>query len=204
MRTSASPGLRVENLGATPSAGDAGARPFDEEHPVTPTSRFPRALVPGAVLALLSVLLGYGLGGVFGANEEAILARLKSSGAAVLDTTYAGDQTKLDQVVAKSWTYQKRAHLHWGAMGAVAIGIIALLAAVGGGGVPGTVAAWSLGAGGVLYGLFWLLAGFSAPGLGGTGQAKEAWELVAVPGAGLSIVGVVMAIVVVVRHGLRP
>lgn len=167
------------------------------------TSRFPRALLPGALLALLSILLGYSLGGVFGANEDAILARLKSSGAAVLDTTYEGNQTKLDQVVAKSWTYQKRAHLHWGVMGAAAIAIIALLAALGGGGIVGTASASALGAGAVLYGLFWLLASFSAPGLGGTSQAKEAWELVAVPGAGLSIVGVLLAIVTVVRHGLR-
>lgn len=167
------------------------------------TTRLPRALVPGAVLALVSVLLGYGLGGVFGAYEEDVLGRLQTSGAAVLDTTYEGSQTKLDPVVAKSWAYLKRAHLHWGAMGAVAVGVIALLAAIGGAGALGTASAWALGAGAILYGLFWLLAGFSAPGLGGTGQAKEAWEFVALPGAGLSLIGVVLALVSVLRQGLR-
>lgn len=163
-----------------------------------------RPLVAGAALSLLAVLLGYGLGGLFGANEDAVKGRLRASADAALVESYGNDRQKADAVVSKSWSYLKRAHMHWGAMGAGALAIIAFLSAVGGAGRLGSVSAVSVGAGAVLYGLFWLLAGLKAPGLGGTSQAKDVYEFVAVPGAGLSIIGVAGALAAALRALFLP
>ena len=56
----------------------------------------------------------------------------------------------------------------------------------------GTVGRWSalaFGAGALIYSVFWLFAGFKAPGMGSTGAAKESLAFLAVPGAGLSLLG---------------
>jgi hypothetical protein len=159
-----------------------------------------RPVAIGLVLALLSVLFGFGLGGAFGANEDAIKGQLESSGTAVLDSVYKGDVAAKDAVVGKSWSYLKRAHLHGGSIGAVALACIALLLLVTTGGLLVDVTAVALGAGGLFYSLFWMAAGFAAPGLGGTGAAKDAYEFIAIPGAGLSILGVVGTIVLVVKN----
>jgi len=57
----------------------------------------------------------------------------------------------------------------------------------------------SLGAGALLYSLFWLFAGFTAPSLGSTGAAKEALSFIAIPGAGLCLLGVVGTILSVLK-----
>jgi len=146
-------------------------------------------LRPGAVLALLAILLGFGMGGTFGAAEDSIKGRLASSGEAVTDTVYGGDTAKRDAVVSKSWSYMKRAHLHSGAIGAAALAAIAILALMGSGGTTDRLASIAFGAGAILYGLFWLFAALAAPGLGSTGAAKESLGFLAIPGAGFCILG---------------
>ncbi len=78
----------------------------------------------------------------------------------------------------------KRAHLHSQTMGVISI-VLSLVAA----GLvfpPSLQTGISLlsGLGSIGYGLFWLLAGFLAPGMGGTGVAKETVGLVAQVSAG--------------------
>lgn len=48
----------------------------------------------------------------------------------------------------------------------------------------------AFGAGALLYSTFWLAAGLSAPSVGSTGQAKEALSFLALPGAGLCLLGI--------------
>jgi hypothetical protein len=156
-------------------------------------------LRPGATLALISVLLGFAMGGAFGVAEDSIKHRLKSSGQAVTDSVYAGDTAKRDAVVKKSWVYMKRAHLHWGAIGAAALGAIAMLALMGSGGALDRYSAIAFGAGAIAYGLFWLFSALAAPGLGSTGAAKESMQLLGIPGAGLCIAGVSGALVSVAK-----
>ena len=148
------------------------------------------SLRPGATLALISILLGFGMGGAFGVAEDSIKHRLKSSGQAVTDSVYGGDTAKRDAVVSKSWVYMKRAHLHSGAIGAAALGAIAILALMGSGGALDRFSAIAFGAGGIAYGMFWLFSALAAPGLGSTGAAKESMQLLGIPGAGLCIAGV--------------
>ena len=81
----------------------------------------PRSMAVGVCLALLAILLGFVMGGVFGAVESSIKKHLDDAGAAVLHTVYQGDVAAKDAVVKKSWDYLKRAHLHGGAIGSAAV-----------------------------------------------------------------------------------
>lgn len=160
-------------------------------------------LLPGFVLSLCALLMGFSLGGAFGAAEDSIKSTLQSSASAVLETAYEGDQAKADAVVSKSWSYLKRSHLHAGGIGAAALAMLLLLALLG----PPTRAtqgvALLLGLGAMIYPLFWMVAGFKAPGLGGTGAAKDALEWMAVPGAGAVLLGTLGTLVLTVRAGIQ-
>ena len=57
-----------------------------------------------------------------------------------------------------------------------------------GAGLRGGVAT-ALGLGALGYPIFWLLAGLRATGLGGTGAAKETLEWLALPAAGMLLLG---------------
>lgn len=148
----------------------------------------------GLLLALASILLGFLVGAAFGLNEDWIKAGLKESAAAVRETVYKGDDEAIRKTLDKSWAYLKRAHLHLGAIGTAALAQCLLLAFLG---VPAWLkrtASILLGAGAVGYGLFWLLAGLRAPGLGGTGAAKESLAWLAQPSAGAVIAGTLLAL----------
>jgi len=149
-----------------------------------------RPLAPGIILALLSIGSGFLLGGLFGAVEDSIKGHLRSSADAVFETVYEGDAAKRDAVVAKSWTYLKRAHLHGGAIGSAALASIVLLGLMGGAGLLERGSALAFGGGALLYATFWLAAGLTAPSVGSTGEAKEALGFLAIPGAGLCLLGV--------------
>ncbi len=150
----------------------------------------------GVLLALLTIFFGFGIGGAFGAFEEPMKKGLADRAAAVLDTVYKGDAAKAKSVVDKSWAYYKRAHLHGGAVGAVALGGILLLAALRrpNDHVRRGVSV-ALGGGGLGYAVFWMLAARAAPGLGGTDAAKDSLEWLAVPSAGLILLGLAAVIV---------
>lgn len=149
----------------------------------------PKPVAAGAILSLLSILFGFSLGGAFGAVEDSFKARLADSGNAALETVYKGDAAAKDAVVKKSWDYLIRAHLHAGAIGTASLASIAMMILLCPLTVPAQLSAVAFGSGALIYSGFWLLAGFMAPGMGGTGAAKKALELVAVPGAGLCLLG---------------
>ena len=152
-------------------------------------TQIPRSVAVGACLALVATLLGFALGGAFGAAEGAIKKHLEGSGAAVLQDVYGGDAAAMDAVVKKSWEYLQRAHLHGGGIGASALASIVTLVLLCRLGAVAQVSSLSFGAGALLYSLYWLFAGLAAPGLGSTGAAKESLEFLAIPGAGLCITG---------------
>ena len=159
-----------------------------------------RPLAPGILLALLAVAFGFGMGAAFGAKEDALKGGLKARGEAVLESVYAGDAAAMSKVVGKSWSYYKRAHLHANALGTTALASILLLALLGTPGLVERIAAAALGAGSLLYGVFWLLAGMTAPGMGSTGAAKEALSYVALPGAGLCMIGLALTLFAVTNR----
>jgi hypothetical protein len=141
-------------------------------------------------MALLSIGFGFLLGGTFGAIEDPIKSHLRSSADAVLDSVYEGDPVKRDAVVAKSWSYLKRAHLHGGAIGTAALASIVLLGLLGTVGLLERASAVAFGGGALLYAAFWLAAGLIAPGMGSTREAKDALGFLAIPGASLCLLGI--------------
>ena len=163
----------------TTDASDAGQAMRRALHPA----------LPGIFLAVLTLLFGFGLGVVFGLNEGAIKSRLAASAAAVEATVYHGDAAAAKPVLDKSWAYMQRAHLHAGALGTSAVILCVLTALVGARPVVTRTIGVALGAGALGYSVFWLWAGFRAPGLGGTGAAKESLAWLAMPSSGAVVAG---------------
>lgn len=159
----------------------------------------PKPVAVGLCLALLAILLGFLLGGAFGAVEDSIKKHLSDSGTASLQSVYNGDAAAKDAVVNKSWAYLQRAHLHGGGIGTAATASILALVLLCRMGALATLSALAFGSGALIYSLFWLLAGLAAPKLGSTGAAKESLSFVAFPGAGLCILGLCGTLVSVVR-----
>lgn len=150
-----------------------------------------RAASLGLALAVLTLLLGQGMGIVFGANEDAIKSRLKGAAAAVRDSAYKGDDAAIKAVLEKSWVYMQRAHLHAGGLGTTALTLIMLLCLLGASRRVTSVLGIALGAGGLGYSIYWMWAGFRAPALGSTSAAKESLEWLAVPSSGAFVLATV-------------
>lgn len=159
----------------------------------------------GLLLALITILFGFGVGGAFGAFGQPMRGGLSESARAVRDSVYGGDDAKMKAVVDKSWSYYKRAHLHGGGIGAAALGTIFLVATLR------RPKAWvrqastlALGLGGLGYAVFWVLAARSAPRLGSTDAAKESLSWLAVPSAGLLLLGLVAVVVLTAIEFFAP
>jgi len=157
----------------------------------TPAPRVPfaadslvRAALPGMLLAVATLLFGFGLGIVFGLNEDLIRDRQRAAASAVLATAYQGDAAKVQPVLDKSWAYMQRAHLHAGSLGTAALAMTVVVLLLGASRALTRAVALALGAGGLGYSIYWLLAGFLAPGLGSTGAAKESLAWLAMPSSG--------------------
>lgn len=157
-----------------------------------------RAASAGLVFAILTILFGQGMGIVFGLNEDAIKDQLKADAVAVQETIYKNDETAMKAVLDKSWTYMKRAHLHAGGMGTTAIALVVVMCLIGASRKVTGIVSLLLGAGGLGYSIFWMWAGFRAPGLGSTGAAKESLELLAMPSSGGFVVATVVVFILVI------
>jgi hypothetical protein len=162
-----------------------------------------RAAIPGLALAVLTLLFGFGLGIVFGLDEDAVKSRFSASAAAVRQTVYEGDSLAAKPVLEKSWSYAQRAHLHAGSLGTSAIALTVALLLIGTG--PGLTRLLSLafGVGGLGYSVFWLVAGFRAPGLGSTGAAKESLAWLAIPSSGIFVAAAVVVLLLYLRAAVR-
>jgi hypothetical protein len=160
-----------------------------------------KPLAFGALLALCAIGFGFSLGGAFGMAEHSLKAHLEELANGAAEEVYAGDSEKKEAVVRKSWAYMKRAHLHGGAIGVAALSSIVLLMLLGNPGWIERLGSIAFGAGALLYSLFWLCAGLTAPSLGGTHEAKEALKFLAVPGAGLCMIGLCATLYSLVRKG---
>ena len=163
-----------------------------------------RPILPGLILAVLTLLLGFGLGVVFGLNEDAIKDRLTASAASAPASAYQGDEAKIKSVLDKSWVYMQRSHLHAGSLGAVAVALSLVLLLLGTPPVTARVISTSLGAGSLGYSGFWLWAGFRAPALGSTGAAKESLSWLAIPSSGLVVAGTLGVLVLLALALWRP
>jgi len=138
----------------------------------------------GMVLALMAVLFGGSLGLSFGCCEHSIKSMIKEKAANVLTEKYGGKQELADKVIKKSWVYVKRAHFHSQTMGVIAIVFSLLIAWLKFPPQAQFGISFLSGLGSLGYGFFWLFSALLAPGLGSTGAAKEAVEVIALGSAG--------------------
>jgi hypothetical protein len=162
-----------------------------------------RAALPGLAVAVFTVLFGFAMGGLFGLNEEIIKDRLAASASAVTATVYQGDAAAAEPVLIKSWDYMQRAHLHGGAIGTAAIGLIVVMLLIGTTPRTTRVLSLALGLGALGYSVFWMWAGFLAPGLGSTGAAKESLRWLAMPSAGAVTLATATVAALCVRAAVR-
>ena len=150
-----------------------------------------RPALAGLFCAVLTLLFGFGLGVVFGANEDAIKSRLKASATEVRTSVYRDDDATIKAALDKSWTYVQRAHLHAGGLGATAVALILVTVLLG------SRAGWTraislgLGIGGLGYSVYWLWAAFRLPPLGNSSLAKESLEWLAMPSSGAFVLSTV-------------
>ena len=161
-----------------------------------------RRMKLGVLFALLALLYGFGLGGVFGAAEDRIKGHLAAEARAVLETAYGGDEARMDKVASKSWTYFKRAHLHANGLGTSALALILLLACLPAAGRLEQLTAALLGIGALGYGGYWMFAGLRAPGLGSTDAAKESLAWLGVPTSAACLIGLLLVLGLFARAAL--
>lgn len=157
----------------------------------------------GIVLSLLTILFGFCLGGAFGGASGELKAYLKGKAESVLDAKYGGDQKKVDKVLDKSWSYLKRAHLHAAGLGNTAIALIVLLSFFPITSTMLFLTSLSLGLGALGYSVYWMIAGLIAPGMASSDLAKESLAFLAIPSAGLCIIGVVLALFLCLKSLFR-
>ena len=147
----------------------------------------------GTFFALLTILYAFALGATFGLFEKEVKGHLEAKAEAVKTDVYKGDETEMKKVTDKSWVYFKRAHLHAAGLGAIALAVALLLGVLRSCSFCKFAGSLCLGLGSLGYSVFWMLAGLTAPGLGSTGAAKDALNLLAQPAAGLCILGLLFA-----------
>lgn len=164
----------------------------------------------GVVLSLLTLLYGYGLGMVFGGAEEMLRSRLSAGGATWVEAQVQSGKDRATaeaasaKVVEKSWAYMKRAHLHANGLGTSALALIMLLAFLGVTVNRLRFTALALGVGALGYSTFWMIAGFMAPGMGSTGDAKEALTFMAGPSALLCVGGLLSVLAAAIASARGP
>ena len=163
-----------------------------------------RPLAPGILLAFASIAFGFGLGVTFGAAEDDLKDHLHTSARGVLESVYAGDESQARSVVAKSWTYFKRAHLHANGLGTTALAASLLLALLGPPGMLARLSSFAFGAGALFYASYWLFAGLMAPELGSTSAAKESLTWLAIPSSGACVAGLLGTLICLIRAIFQP
>ena len=153
----------------------------------------------GILFAFLTLVFGFGLGGVFGAFEDNIKGHLKAEAQAVFNSQYNGNEEEMKKVLGKSWVYFKRAHLHANGLGTTSLVLIILLSFLPVSTGIKKITALSLGLGSFGYSLFWMFSGLKAPGVGGTHAAKESLKWLAIPSSGLCIIGLVVTVILTTK-----
>lgn len=148
----------------------------------------------GTLLSLVTVLLGFLIGIIFGGFNDVLKQHLKKEAHLVLETKYSGDVTKIDKVLEKSSSYLKRAHLHASAIGTTALVLILLMALLPITSKMQFITSISLGLGSLGYSTYWLLAGLWAPGIGNIEETKELLSILAIPSSALCVIGVVLTL----------
>ena len=109
----------------------------------------------GALISLIAILMCVLFGMIMGADEAGLREAWKNQGMAFLDSFYKGDEAAVDAMVGVAFETYLRAHVHWGAIGAVTLGMSFIFLLIK---VPNwysQVGSIFLGLGALLYPISW-------------------------------------------------
>jgi hypothetical protein len=143
----------------------------------------------GILFSLICIAWGFVVGGLMGALDTGFKGLMRERARKNLDSVYGGDEAKLEKFVAKGFKYCIRSHIHGSAIGSSALACILLLALTGENGSIGVLSSFTFGFGGLAYSIYWMLAGIHAADIGDATLAKHHMRFIAIPGAGLTMIG---------------
>ena len=153
----------------------------------------------GAVLSLITLLLGFGLGALFGLAEDSIKGGFLEAAKLTLTDSATDLEQEAKSLTGRAWTYMKRSHLHANGLGTSSLAMILLMTLLPTSDGAKKVTSMLLGIGALGYSTFWLLAAQRTPALGSTGAAKESLRWLAMPSTACLVVGLLLVIWMVVR-----
>ena len=81
----------------------------------------------GALLSLITLLLGFGLGGLFGLAEDSIKGGFLEAAKLTLADSATDLQQESKSLTGRAWTYMKRSHLHANGLGTSVLAMILLM-----------------------------------------------------------------------------
>ena len=163
-----------------------------------------RPLAPGLVCTFFAILYGFGLAAVFSGDDRWLKDKFREDAMAVFESKYDSNKARVDGVCAKAWVYFKRAHVYSGGLGAFALPVILLLALVRTPGLTSRLAAFQVGSGAILYGMYWMFVALKAPSVASTAVAAKSLAWLSFVGGGAAGLGVLLAIGVTLTALFRP
>ena len=153
----------------------------------------------GLVLAMITLGMGVYLGLNFGKYEDDIKAELKSK--AETARYYGGDEARIKKGVGDSWKYLKRSHEHYQGLGAIAVGLMLLAAALPLKPVVRSAISIGVGLGALCYPTFWYIVAWRTADVGKS-AAKESLALFAQFGAGIYTVSFLCMFAAVICYAI--
>lgn len=154
----------------------------------------------GALLSLLTLLLGFGLGALFGLAEDTIKEGFVEAAKLTLADSAADLEQEARSLTGRAWTYMKRSHLHANGLGTSSLAAILLMTLLAASDGLKKLTSLLLGVGAFGYSTFWLLAAQRTPVLGSTGAAKESLRWLAMPSTAFLVIGLLLVIWMVVSN----
>lgn len=157
------------------------------------------------LITIFGIILGVFIAILFGVNEDMFKEKIKDGLSRNVKIQQIEDAAEKDAKIKseseKNWRYYQRFHFHSTGIGAMALGLLLLLAFVGAPGNLKNIVNLAISVGGVLYPFVWLFAGLYGPEMG-RDQAKEAFAFFGYMG-GVFLLGSIGALVLTAKYPLK-
>lgn len=151
-------------------------------------------------ISVFVIFTGFILGGIYGSYEDAIKEHFYKKALTVSESVYNNNQEIMKVVAEKSWEYMKHAHTHAVGLGPATLILILVLSFFKVNGTLKFMSSMLMSLGAVAYPLYWMLLAFKFPLTGNEELAKESLSCIAVPGAGIILIGVFLFMIIIIRN----
>lgn len=143
----------------------------------------------GILFSLLTLLYGFGLVVSFGVFEQDIKEIFTNKAEYVLQSTYQGDEAKMNAGISQAWNQLNNSRLHAFSLGTASLSLCILLAFLSINDNMKALVGFLLGAGALGYALFWLWVSIRLPAAGTLLAAKIPIRLLAQLSSGACVLG---------------